>query len=201
MTKKHSSSAALRDSHYKKLKKIRILVVNESANAGDLIKRMFEALGFGHVIAVTNGMDAMQVMREMRVDMVLVDSMLSIQPKEWEGCPSMNRMEGAEFIHRLRHAPGSPNRFMPTLMLVGGLNGQEAMRARDAGVNEMVMKPLSGENFSQRMIQLFDTPKHFITAETYKGPCRRSRKGKPRELTQERRRRDVRVVRYEEMAG
>lgn len=82
------------------------------------------------------------------------------------------------------------------MMLVPGRENALVLEARDAGVNEMVQIPLTGENFCHRMVALFDRPRHFITAEHYKGPCRRLRPAAPPQA--ERRIRDVRIVPFQE---
>lgn len=184
--------------HLTRLERVQVLVVNSSAKAGNTIKSLFQQLGFAHVVVAHSTADAVFMMRQLRVDMLVVDSVFytaesvhSVEP-EWEFA------SGIDFVRRLRHAPGSPNRFAPVVLLSDGITEQEIRQARDAGVNELLMKPISAKDFCDRIIQIFDRPRNFVTAPGYKGPCRRRRPA-ARDDEEERRLREVRVVRADEV--
>jgi hypothetical protein len=65
-------------------------------------------------------------------------------------------------------------------------------------VNEILLKPLEARSFCERIIELIDNPRIYITADTYKGPCRRRKAGVSPTGT-ERRTREIRLVRADEM--
>ena len=60
-------------------------------------------------------------------------------------------------------------------------------QARDAGVNELVARPMSLKALSSRMEYIFDKPRPFVRSASYFGPCRRRKsvpyKGKERRAT------------------
>lgn len=85
-------------------------------------------------------------------------------------------------------------------MLMDQGRTREVLYARDAGVNDIVLRPMQARDFCQRVIDIIDKPRTFITSPTFKGPCRR-RKGGPPPGQKERRVRDVRLIRCSEMKG
>lgn len=181
-----------------RLERVQVLVVNSSEKAGKLIKSLFQQLGFTHVVVAHSAAEAVFMMRQVRVDMVLVDAQLYTTKQEHSVEPEWESLNGIEFVRRLRHAITSPNRFAPAIVLSDTFTEQDIRRARDAGVNELLMKPLSAKDFCERVTQIFDKPRNFVTAQDYKGPCRRRRAVAPEDGT-ERRTREVRVIRNDEL--
>lgn len=183
--------------HSTRLERVQVLVVNSSEKAGALIKSLFQQLGFVHVVVAHSAADAVFTMRQVRVDLMVVDSMLYTAERADSIAPEWEIMSGIEFIRQLRHAANSPNRFTPVVLLADSFTEEDIRRARDAGVNELLMKPIAAKNFCDRIIQIFDKPRNFITAPGYKGPCRRRRLSL-RDDEPERRTREVRLIRADE---
>lgn len=181
-----------------RLDRVHVLVVNSSEKAGNLIRGMFQQLGFSHVVTAHTAANAIFTMKQLRVDMIVVDDQLyatqeaeSVEP-EWES------LRGVDFIRRLRYSQHSPNRFAPAIMLVDQFTERDMQRARDAGVNEIVLKPLVAKDFCDRVTAIFDKPRNFVTAPDYKGPCRRRRSQMP-EGQEDRRKHEVRLIRCDEL--
>jgi hypothetical protein len=49
------------------------------------------------------------------------------------------------------------------------------MAARDAGVTEILAKPITAQNLMLRIAEVVDKPRAFVRCETYFGPDRRRR--------------------------
>lgn len=198
MTASRRQFLVAKPQHSTRLERVQVLVVNSSEKAGNLIKSLFQQLGFTHVVVAHSAAAAVFTMRQVRVDMLVVDSQLYTTRREQSVEPDWELMSGIEFVQRLRHATHSPNRFAPAIVLSDTFTEQDIRRARDAGVNELLMKPLAAKDFCDRITQMFDKPRNFITAPGYKGPCRR-RRAALRDDEEERRTREVRVVRADEL--
>ena len=110
----------------------------------------------------------------------------------WGDLPPVN---GANFVRCLRRSPHSPNPFLPCLMLTPPTQMSHILFARDAGVNEILIKPLMAEDLARRIVQIVEHPREFITCTDYRGPCRRRSNGGPPGGTSERRRQDVKIIR------
>lgn len=184
---------------------IHILIVISSERAGDLVKRIFMALGFSNIYIAADAVEAVQYLRDIKLHLIVADADINVGNSANKDSKSMAgfgalQLSGVEFIHRLRSAKSSPTPFIPVLMLMDHANSSQIAKARDAGVNEIVLKPLEAKNFCERIIALVDSPRPHITAPTFRGPCRRIKKGIP-PAASERRLREVRVMRYNEMKG
>lgn len=186
-----------------RLHRIQVLVVISSPKAAQLVDNLFKQLGFQHVYVANDGAEAIQILREIEIHLMVTDSDLKVSHTTHSDFGETREevgLSGLQFVERLRHAPNSPNPFIPVLMLMDIAHAGAINRARDAGVNDVILKPLQATNFCERIIQLIDQPRPFITAPTFRGPCRRRHSGPPPGQA-ERRIRDVRVIRCDEMRG
>lgn len=192
-----------------KLSLIQILIVISSPRAAALLRNLFHELGFRNIHIATDAAEAVQLLRTLRVHLIVTDSELKVLPMQGDAEAEPFDLNGIDFVQRLRHATHSPARFTPVLMLMDSARSDSVMDARDAGVNEVVLRPMQARDLCERIIQLIDRPRPFITATTYKGPCRR-RKAKKKnapsveqadETEEDRRTREVRLIRCEEMKG
>lgn len=185
-----------------KLSNINVLVLDGGAKAATLIQSIFSALGLKNVFVANDGFQGVQIMKEVRIHMVFTDWELKMKesaPKTVSESQSKDTSEiapisGLKLVERLRKSPMSPNPYIPIIMMMDSASGTEVMMARDVGVNEILLRPVNAEDFCERLISIIDNPKPFITATTYKGPCRRRRKGLPPQGTKERRTKEIRVI-------
>ena len=189
-----------------KLDSINVLLMDGSAHVSELLREIFVKLGFNNLQVVNDGFEGIQVLKRKPVHLIFTDWELRVRkrklmddgsepPKEEDVLP----LSGTEFVRRLRRSPKSPNPFVPIVMVIGQNSPESFAQARDAGVNEIVTKPLNANELCGRIMELIDDKRHFITADTYKGPCRR-RETKPLPAgSSERRFRQIRLVRRTEV--
>lgn len=102
-------------------------------------------------------------------------------------------VNGTKFVERIRRSAHSPNPFIPIVMMMDIASGKDVISARDAGVNEILLRPVNADDFCDRLVSIIDHPRMFITAKTYKGPCRR-RKQRPVSAQADRRKMEIRVI-------
>lgn len=178
-----------------KLKKVNVLVMDGGAKAAALIKSIFATLGLENVFIATDGYQGVQIMKEVRIHLIFTDWELKAKMLKPKGEDIVYQpVSGAKFVERIRKSSYSPNPFIPIIMMMDMASGNDVISARDSGVNEILLRPINAENFCDRLVSIIDHPRLFITANTYKGPCRR-RKQKllPANLS-ERRKKEVRIV-------
>jgi DNA-binding response OmpR family regulator len=58
-------------------------------------------------------------------------------------------------------------------MLTGHSERKRVMSARDAGVTEFMVKPISAKGLHQRIVNVIANPRRYIKTKTYFGPDRR----------------------------
>lgn len=109
-----------------------ILAVDDDAHILQIIKWELTSQGF-QVITSRSGEEALEIAREQRPDMVVLDVMM----------PNIN---GLEVLRRLRERSG-----VPVLLLTARNRDQDKIGALDTGADDYVTKPFSPEELSARV--------------------------------------------------
>ena len=158
------------------LDKIKVLILESSSDAASLLKRIFTELGFKNVTVANDGFQGVQIMKKNHIDLILTDRELKViwnlfnakgvqEAKIGDILP----LSGVHFTQRLRHSKKSPNPYMPVMMLIDNAVEQDIIDARDSGVNEVITRPISAQDFCERIISIIDKPRLFVSTNVYKG--------------------------------
>jgi CheY-like chemotaxis protein len=139
---------------------LKALIVEDNPHMRTLLRTLLHALGLKRVYEAMDGAAGLNIMRECNPDFILTD--LSMKP-----------MDGLEFTQQVRSGAGSPNPYVPVIMVTGHTERARIMAARDAGVTEILAKPITAQNLMRRIAQVADKPRPFVRCETYFGPDRR----------------------------
>ena len=188
-----------------KLSRIQVLVVISSRQSSELIKYLFENIGFKSIHIAYTAVDAIALLKTVRVHIIVADAELELtgqtvaSPNEAEK-PVIDLL-GIKFVQRLRYSASSPAAYTPILILIDSPNSKTILSARDAGVNEIVVKPIEARPFCERIINLVDNPRIHVTSDNYKGPCRRRKDIGPPVGMSERRKREIRLITCDEIRG
>lgn len=154
---------------------LRILVADDNRQMRTIIGCVLTAVGVGKVHFAEDGKQALEIVQNHPVDIVFVDYEMPV-------------MDGIEFIAATRRL-SSEARFMPLIMVTGHSFGPSILAARDAGVNELLTKPVTAQSILQRLEAVIAHPRNFVRAPTFVGPDRR-RKLNPHFAGLQRRRSD-----------
>jgi DNA-binding response OmpR family regulator len=87
----------------------------------------------------------------------------------------MAPVDGVEFTQLVRNASDSPNPFLPVIMLTGHADRARVEEARDAGVTEFIVKPVTARAVLDRLNNVINRPRSFVRTDDYFGPDRRRR--------------------------
>jgi len=142
------------------LAKIRILVVDDNAFMRTIIRRILGALGCTDVREAGDGAEALKILQSWAADIVLLD---------WE----MSPFNGIEFTKMVRRIEDNTNTFLPIIMISAHSEFWRIRQARDAGVNEFLVKPISAKMIYQRIRNVIEKPRPFVHAPGFFGPDRR----------------------------
>ena len=139
---------------------IHVLVVDDNAHMRSIVVAILRGIGVGTVKEAADGADAFEVMRAGVPDIVIADL-------------NMDPIDGLDFARTVRTAADSPFPFVPIIMMTGHTERSKVEAARDAGINELLAKPISARTLLDRIVAVIDRPRPFIKTSTYVGPCRR----------------------------
>lgn len=141
---------------------LKILLVDDNQHMRRLLAEILRAVGVDNIREAADGGEGLELMRKFQIDLVMTD--LSMQP-----------MDGVEFVRLLRNSPDSPNPTMPVIMITGHSTMARVNEARNAGVSEILTKPLTAKGVLERLHQAIEHPRPFVRAQHYFGPDRRRR--------------------------
>lgn len=144
------------------LNRVKFLIVDDNAHAINLVKAMLRGFGSDRLDDAQTIDAAKQRMRANPADIVILDYM-------------MGQEEGVTFARWLRNDPDSPNQMVPIILLTGHADVTRVMAARDAGVNEFCIKPVTPADLMKRIVLVINNPRAFVRSATYFGPDRRRR--------------------------
>ena len=145
-----------------KFDRLKVLVVDDNAHMRKLVTTILQAFGVLQIQEAEDGQRAWAALREFNPDVVVVD---------WV----MEGMSGIELVQMMRSNPQAPNPFVPVIMLTGYTSLDRVMRARDAGINEFIAKPVSVKTMMSRLVAVIEHPRPYVRTAGYFGPCRRRR--------------------------
>lgn len=126
--------------HYD-IENLRVLVVDDSRMARNLIQRVLTNLGIRHLLTAADGREAMQVLAREAVDLVVTDYNM----------PEVNGLELTEFI---RHS--ELHSHLPVMMVTSEANEAHLSQVAHAGVNALTDKPFEPKTVKRLLVQLLD---------------------------------------------
>ncbi len=145
------------------LGKIKFLVVDGNDFMRSIIRRLLSAFEVNEARDVGDGAAAMKVLQSYAADIIITD---------WE----MRPLNGIEFTKMLRRGEDGHNSYLPIIMASGYGEMQRIIKARDAGVNEYVVKPFSAATLFNRILAVTDKPRPYIRTKNFFGPDRRRKR-------------------------
>ena len=145
-----------------RFERLKILVVDDNVHMRKLVTTILQAFGVIQIYEADGGDHAWTVLREANPDVIVLD---------WV----MEGMSGIELVNMIRANPACPNPFVPVIMLTGHTLIEDVNKARDAGINEFIAKPVSVKTMMSRLVAVIENPRPYVRTNSYFGPCRRRR--------------------------
>lgn len=160
------SSEKLRDSAVINLTGAVTMVVDDSAFSRELTAEALRGFGVQIRYACSNGPDAIDILRDQPIDLLLVDC-------------EMPGMDGCDLVRWIRNSGLEPNAYIPIIMTAGHVRRSKLAAVRDCGANYLITKPFSASSLLERLIWVARDNRPFLEVGDYKGPDRRRHKPKP----------------------
>jgi two-component system, chemotaxis family, chemotaxis protein CheY len=136
------------------------LVADPNAHSSAITHGILRGLGANRVVEVRNARDAIQVLLDQKIDLMLCELNL----------PTSG---GLNFIRSLRQNPNNPCRTLPIVITTGDTRTSTIKAARDSGANMVIAKPMSPATLYERVVWVAFHPRNFVDAVKYFGPDRR----------------------------
>ncbi|MEM1398665.1 MAG: response regulator [Pseudomonadota bacterium] len=142
---------------------ISVLILEDNLFMRQLVRKMMHGFGVRDLLEGADGSEGLEMMSREHIDIVLCDWL-------------MDPLDGCDFVRTVRTAADSPNPHIPIIMITGHTEPWRVKFARDAGVTEVLAKPISTQTLMHRMVHCIENPRRSIESLTFTGPDRRRRR-------------------------
>jgi two-component system, chemotaxis family, chemotaxis protein CheY len=128
------------------LQDIKVLVVDDEFYSRKVARTLLMGMGVRNIYDADSGAKGLEALRAIAPDVVLVD---------WE----MPVMDGAAFSKAVRNRGGFPYPNVPIIMLTGHSERWRVEEALRLGVNDYLLKPISGKLLCDRLVSILTKPR------------------------------------------
>ena len=141
---------------------LKILIVDPHKHARVVARMVLRELGVGEFEMADDGDAGFFVLHQFSPDIILSELLMA-------------PMDGLEFTRKVRSARTVPNPYVPIIMMTTNFEKRHIIQARNAGVTEFMVKPLTVMSVYSRLHSIIERPRAFVNAGGYFGPDRRRR--------------------------
>ena len=142
------------------LRDISLLIVDDSIVVRNLIKWALRSGDAGTIREAADGREALKRLEKFLPDVILVN---------WRTQPA----DGLDFIRQVRNSGAGAPAFTRIVVMSRCCRYRQVLAARDAGVDEFLVKPLSRADLLAGIRTVIDNPRPFSRTDGYFGPDRR----------------------------
>ena len=142
------------------LQALQVLLVDDNQHMRQITSAVLQSAGVRKVREAADGGAALEILRAQSVDLAIVDF-------------NMFPLDGVEFTRLVRNSPDTANPYLPIIMMTGHSEKSRVYEARDAGVTEFVVKPITAKAVLDRIQAVIFHPRPFVKTDDYFGPDRR----------------------------
>lgn len=114
-----------------------ILVIDDFKTMRRIVVNLMLQLGFKNIDEAADGESALKKMEEKTYQLIISD---------W----NMEPMSGFELLQRIR-ASTTPIRTVPFIMVTAESKPENIIKAKQAGVNNYIVKPFNGETLKAKL--------------------------------------------------
>ena len=142
------------------LKAVQVLLVDDNQHMRSITTAVLQSAGVRTVLEAGDGTAALEILRDQPIDLAIVDF-------------NMMPLDGIEFTRLVRTSPDTANPYLPIIMMTGHSEKSRVYEARDAGVTEFVVKPITAKAILDRIQAVIMRPRAFVKNDSFFGPDRR----------------------------
>lgn len=144
----------------RRLETLRVLMVEDNTHMGSILRTVLNSFGIRLIDECRSAVDALELIRTKPYDFVMLDYNMPI-------------LDGIEFTRLVRTGKDHCQQMIPIIMITGYTERRRVIEARDAGVTEICVKPVTARDLWNRIAEVINAPRPFIRSKSYTGPDRR----------------------------
>ncbi len=137
--------------------RLRFLIVDDNPHMRRILRTLLHSFGAREVHEADDGASGLEAYSNHAPDVVILDWVMPI-------------FDGIELTQMIRQPDLTTNPFVPIIMLTAHTGRRCVLAARDAGVTEVLAKPISARSLHERIVSVIAKPRKFVRTDTYFGP-------------------------------
>jgi CheY-like chemotaxis protein len=141
-------------------KDLMFLVADANTYGRRIVCGILRGFGANKLLEVEDEMNLLRALSMQKIDILICDERLPTHG-------------GLTLTRAIRRNTKNENRTMPILLMTSDARESTVKRARDAGANMVIVKPLSPNSLYDRLAWIALKPRKFVDTATYFGPDRR----------------------------
>lgn len=138
----------------------RCLIADDNSNMRRIVRTCLHAFGIREVYEAADGADVLEAFTRHLPDIIILDWIMPV-------------FGGADVIRMIRQPGANANPRVPIIVLTAHPEKSTVISAREAGVTEILVKPVSAIALYQRIANAVTNPRPFVKTKGYFGPDRR----------------------------
>ena len=142
------------------LASLKVCIVDADSDMRQMIRDALTGMGISQIRECADSNMAQQLIGEFDPDLCIYD---------WATGP----LDALTFVKNVRASESDRQSEMRLIMITGNADTRRVIEARNAGVDEFLVKPISLRALHSRLLTLVDNPRTFVRTSTYTGPDRR----------------------------
>ena len=154
----------------------RCLIVDRDTFMRRMLREMLRYHGIGHIDEARDGAQAQVMTEQAQYDLMITELNLPV-------------LDAPALVSQIRRSKTTSSQIVPVIGYTEKVTSELVIAVRDAGIDEIIVKPFSSGVLQKKLVMTLQTPRKFIQSSTYRGPCRR-RKENPSYLGAKRREAD-----------
>jgi two-component system, chemotaxis family, chemotaxis protein CheY len=141
---------------------LRVLIVDADNFTRSIVKNVLEELGFQseNIHETGSGVDGLELLRVKTAHIAICSK-------------RMGSIDGVEFVRTIRDPEQCSAPGIAIIFCSQQLNKTLVEEIREAGVNEVIAKPITIGAVQSRIQHIFEKPRPMVTIKDYVGPDRR----------------------------
>jgi CheY-like chemotaxis protein len=144
------------------LRALKALVVEDNRHMRRLLTSLLTAYGVKETYEAADGQSGLDLLHTLQPDFVLTDY-------------DMKPVNGITFVETIRRTCPPPLSLVPIILITGHTEMRRIGLARDAGITEVLCKPVTSQNLYARIVEIIERPRRFVKTPDFIGPDRRRR--------------------------
>lgn len=143
-----------------KIDSVNFLVVDRNQHMRELLVGILRAFGARDIRYAATYPDAKEAISAKPPEIMFTS---------WK----LDPINGVDFTREIRWSDKEALRFIPVILVSGHGEEKKVLEAREAGINEFVVKPYAAATVLSRLHAVIMKPRGYVKTETFFGPDRR----------------------------